>query len=161
MNYFKWFFNGLLPVLLCAHVEAMFSKRTREYKDRDPEKRFRCNIGELFMDSTISAARAASIFEDAELAGTKHVAGLQIKGSRKHNHSHRDLMQKLTKRSQWAPLYYAPIRVWDKKKQLEVTVQCPFMLPHEQVWAFVQKTKSMICLVQQACPASAWLISKK
>jgi hypothetical protein len=123
----------------------MWAKRSREYETRQdpPEKRLRNNIAELFLDNAISADRAASLFADAQLAHADYVADLApkkgwYKRKKRFPNAHRDLCRRLLKRNPWPPVYYASITVFDQKLQRDAVVQCPFLLPHEIVWAFAQ-----------------------
>ena len=129
--------SRMLPTIIVI-LFAMFAKRAREYerKDLQPDKRFRANLSELFLDNAISADRALSLLEDANAAGTRHVKDLTkanpYKGKRNFRaNASRDLRRRLLKKSPWPPLYYADIVVWDISKQTEVTVKCPMLMPHE------------------------------
>ena len=116
----------------------MFAKRQRQYENMNlpKDKRFRANVSELFLDNTISADRALSLFEDAQAAGTRHIHDLAKPHpykSKSHfrKNAARDLRRRLLKGSAWPELYYTDIRVWDIPTQSERTVTCPMMLPHE------------------------------
>ena len=56
----------------------MFAKRQRTYQhdEPNPEKRFRHNVAELFLDNQVSADRVQSLINDAKLANTKRVGDL-------------------------------------------------------------------------------------
>jgi hypothetical protein len=99
------FFNSALVLLLCIHADAMFSKKQRYYEEKvkDPERRFRSNVAELFLDNQVSADRIMSVFEDAKLAGTKHISDLCSKTKSKtkkkfRKNAQRDLLRRLLKK---------------------------------------------------------------
>lgn len=126
-------------MFICAFADlglkyTMLSKHSLPY---DPQqvpdaKRFRHNASDLFLTNTVSAKRAASLFADAELAGTEHVADLGKIGARAGSrNNHRDLLRRLVKKSKWPKLYFAPVRVWNRRTQAEEIQQVPVLLPHE------------------------------
>ena len=129
-------------------AEAMWHKNDRQYQfqQEPPERRFRSNLAELFLDNQVSADRTMSLFQDARAAGTKHVEDLAKKSSysrvsKKFAHSvfpnaRRDLLRRLVKRSLWPPLYFAKIRVFDSASQQEVLCTFAMLLPHELAWAW-------------------------
>ena len=134
----------LSPIIWSHHVSAMFAKRQREYdlKDIQPEQRFRHNAAELFLDNQVSGERMLSLLEDAQLAGAENIKDLckgncKKKGKFRANAA-RDLLRRLRKNSAWPDLYYAPVRVWDKKTQTETLATLPFLLPHEIAHAFLK-----------------------
>ena len=123
--------NLMLLALFVCGVSGMYSKRPLPDKDQlPPARRLRANLADLFLSNEVSGARAASMFEDASVANPRHVKDLA-----KVNkvHATRDLRRKLAKRSQWPQLYYAPVRVYDKTLDAQVTVQLPMLLPHELI----------------------------
>ena len=101
-----------------------------------PEKRLRANLGDLFLSNDISGARMRSLAEDATTAGAKGTEDFATAGaSGKHKHNiPRDLLRKLRKGSAWPALYYARIRVFNLKRQVEEKVWLPLLLPHELVY---------------------------
>jgi hypothetical protein len=139
------FFNSALVLLLCIHADAMFSKKQRYYEEKvkDPERRFRSNVAELFLDNQVSADRIMSVFEDAKLAGTKHISDLCSKTKSKtkkkfRKNAQRDLLRRLLKKNQWPPVYVASIRIFDPKTQTIKWTDCPFLLPHEVIQVLFQ-----------------------
>lgn len=46
---------------------------------------------------------------------------------------HRDLLRRLAKRSLWPRFYFASVRCWDSRRQLEVIAEIPVLLPHEML----------------------------
>ena len=131
--------GGCCSESICAFADlglkyTMLSKHSLPY---DPQqvpdaKRFRHNASDLFLTNTVSAKRAASLFADAELAGTEHVADLGKIGARAGSrNNHRDLLRRLVKKSKWPKLYFAPVRVWNRRTQAEEIQQVPALLPHE------------------------------
>lgn len=134
-------------------VRAMLSKRALGF---DPEavpakKRFRHNLADLCMSNDLSGSRAQSLFQDALAAGAAHVADLAAVGSSgKHRgNAHRDLVRRLMKHSSWPKPYWAGIRVWDLKKQVEYTAALPFWLPHELVKALCVRASLPAFLCQE------------
>ena len=149
MKVFHTSFAMVLPWLFLQGVASMFAKRQRCYEDKHepPERRFRSNAAELFLDNTLSGDRVLSLLEDAHAAGAAHVQDLcgllkshtsSCKKNKFRTHAQRDLLRRLLKRCSWPPLYYAPIRIFDQKTQTMQSVECPFMLPHEIVHVFLQ-----------------------
>jgi hypothetical protein len=113
----------------------MLSKRGLGYDptDRANTKRLRANVSDLLLSNEVSATRARSVFEDAQLAGAAHVADLASTGNhgRCKGNIARDVLAKLLKRNQWPKPYYAKIRVFDRKTQATITAWLPILLPHE------------------------------
>ena len=112
---------------------SMLSKRALPH---DPQsvpasKRFRANAADLFLTNTVPARRAATLFADATAAGAQHVDDLAEVGRRPLQNRHRDLLRRLCRRSKWPSLYYAKVRVWNRKTQAEEVVCVPVLLPHE------------------------------
>ena len=95
-----------------------------------PDRRLRANLADPFLSNEVSGARIASLFEDASVANPRHVQDLAKLNTK---NSTRDIRRKLAKRSQWPQLYYAPVRVFDKTTDAEITVQLPMLLPHELI----------------------------
>lgn len=123
----------------------MFSKHQLAYNPEDLQasKRFRANAADLFLTNTVSAARAASLFEDAVAAGTQHVKDLGKISSgkrKKSKNKHRDLLRALARRSAWPKLYLASIRVWNRKTQSEEVQEVPVLLPHEVIAEIAHKS---------------------
>lgn len=82
----------------------VFQEAENEEKVKDPERRFRSNVDELFLDNQVSADRIMSVFEDAKLAGTKHISDLCSKTKSKtkkkfRKNAQRDLLRRLLKKS--------------------------------------------------------------
>lgn len=121
----------------------MFGKRTRGYDESEvpPARRFRSNIGDLFLGNEVSAQRARDLIEDARLAGAAGVADLAAAGSggRHPGNTHRDLLRAFLKNKGWPPPYQAPVTVFDPRQQGLVTKVLPMWLPHELVWAFARR----------------------
>ena len=125
----------VLSIVVCSNVAAMFSRKAREEHSGDAQRRFRANLESLFLANTVSANRIQSVAEDAQAAGAGGVKKIaHIKGK----HMHRDLLRRLSKGNKWPPLYKAPIRVWDAKKQVQTIIQLPVLLPHEVLDAFAK-----------------------
>ena len=63
MRTMQWI--ALIAHLIC--VLPMFHKRARQGQDEhDPTKRFRANLGDLFLANEVSGARTQSLFSDAQ-----------------------------------------------------------------------------------------------
>ena len=142
MRTMQWI--ALLAHLIC--VLPMFHKRARQGQDEhDPTKRFRANLGDLFLANEVSGARTQSLFSDAQLAGAQHLSDLAGISSSGTNCS-RDLVKKFMKRKKWPALYKASLRVWDPKTQTEQRVLLSMLLPHElvSVVAKVNSTASLL-----------------
>ena len=120
----------------------MFSKRGRPWEAEalPPDRRLRANLADLFVSNDVSAARAQSIFADAEASGARNVADLAKAG---HTGKHkknlaRDLTRKLLKNSQWPRPYNAQVRTWNAKAEKVELQEVPVLLPHEIVWAMTK-----------------------
>ena len=122
------------------------SKLSRGYGKEDvpPHKRFKANVGDLFLSNDISGIRAQSLCADALDAGAsasclKRMAKAGVSGKRPGNIA-RDIGRQLkAKRTKWPPLYWAHVRVWDPKTQAEKLHLMPIYLPHELVRAVCEK----------------------
>jgi len=65
-------------------------------------------------------------------AGTQHIKDLaKIGSSAGSRNSHRDLLRKLAKTSQWPKLYFGGVRVWNRRTQAVEIQHVPVLLPHE------------------------------
>ena len=134
----------------------MFSKRGRPWEAEalPPDRRLRANLADLFVSNDVSAARAQSIFADAEASGARNVADLAKAG---HTGKHkknlaRDLTRKLLKNSQWPRPYNAQVRTWNAKAEKVELQEVPVLLPHEIVWAMTKdESTSEHLLRQQLC----------
>lgn len=143
---------------LIGDALAMFSKRQGPNRDSDdPAKRFKANIDDLFLSTDISALRAQSLYSDGaacDVPGFALRAKVGQRGSSRGN-VHRDLLRQLTRRNQWPELYFAPIRVWDIKKERLVTAQLPFLLPHDCIHKFGQSCNAQVLYSMEAlCQSS-------
>jgi hypothetical protein len=124
---------------VCASADLklkyqMLSKRSLPYNPQQvPDaKRFRLNLADLFLTNTVSAKRAVGLFADAHSAGTQHIKDLaKIGSSAGSRNSHRDLLRKLAKTSQWPKLYFGGVRVWNRRTQAVEIQHVPVLLPHE------------------------------
>ena len=117
----------------------MFSKRGRPWEAEalPPDRRLRANLVDLFVGNDVSAARAQSMFADAEASGARNMADL-AKAGRTGKHKKnlaRDLTRKLLKNSQWPRPYNAQVRTWNTKAEKVELQEVPVLLPHEIVWA--------------------------
>ena len=110
----------------------MLSKNKRGYGENaiPQHKRFRQNLADAYLAGQVTAARAASLFTDAEAAGATGVEDLARLGGKNAN---RSLRRKLLKQHHWPKLYYSKIPCWNPKKQIQEMVEMPFLLPHEVV----------------------------
>ena len=110
----------------------MLSKNKRGYDENaiPQHKRFRQNLADAYLAGQVTAARAASLFTDAEAAGATGVEDLGRLGGKNAN---RSLRRKLLKQHHWPKLYWSKIPCWNPKKQIQEMVEMPFLLPHEAV----------------------------
>jgi hypothetical protein len=137
MKLISWHIALKLTISLSSwcHAQAMFSKRGR---DKDPGqgtgKRFRANVVDLFLGSTNSAERIRELAEDAHDAGADGVR--DFKKIKKDRNVHRNMLRRVLKGCQWPPVYYAPVRVWDRKQQKTEVLQYPMLLAHEVLDTF-------------------------
>ena len=123
--------NLALLALFVCNACGMYSKRPLPNREQlPPDRRLRANLADLFLSNEVSGARIASLFEDASVANPRHVQDLAKLNTK---NSTRDVRRKLANRSQWPQLYYAPVRVYDRTTDAEITVQLPMLLPHELI----------------------------
>jgi hypothetical protein len=126
----------------------MFTKRPLPHdKDSEPPSlRLRANIADLFLQNDISGTRAQSIFSDGHACGLEGFRKLAEVGGKVKVHKQniaRGMRRNLIKGSHWPQLYYAQIRVWNKRSQQETTTWLPFLLPHELLASFLKLNPSI------------------
>ena len=133
----------LLVVGLFGHGLCMFQKRGREEgpDEGDPHKKLRNNVADLFLANEIAGARAGSVFQDAAACGLRGFRKL-AEGAKSKKNVHRNILRTLGKNSKWPELYWAKIRVWKPKQQVESWSWVPFLLPHELVAALSSSAAS-------------------
>ena len=100
-------------------------------------RRFRANLSDLFLGGDISGTRAASLVQDAQAAGTRHLSDLAHTPATSSNH-HRDLLRRLSKDSLWPKVYMADIPVWCRRTMTVKQAVVPMLLPHEIVATFLK-----------------------
>ena len=98
---------------------------------RDAPRRFRDNVGDLFLSGAVPAKRARTIFEDADASGATGVSDLADVAD--NSHVHRDLLRKLKKGKKWKPAMEFHIPLWSKKSCKQSIGKIKIMLPHEIV----------------------------
>ena len=153
----KVFINCLIVLLRAAlqvRVSKMFSKHARPYDDSDlpPSRRFRHNAADLFLENTISGRRAATLFRDAADAGTQHVSDV---ASVRNKNAHRDLTRKLLRKCKWPKMYFASVRVWNRRRQQEERVEIPVLLPHEVLSSIAHRSDiGQMCSRTNLSPAA-------
>ena len=120
----------------------MFSKLSKAYGQEyvPPHKRFKANVGYLFLSNDISGVRAQSLCADAVAAGATASCLKRMPrsgcGGKSLGKCARDIGRQLkAKRTKWPPLYWEYVRVWDPNTQTEQRHLMPFYLPHELVRA--------------------------
>ena len=122
----------------------MYQKRGKAYdQDRIPHaKRFKTNVGDLYLGNEISAERAQSLFQDAEASGATGLSALAKVGARGtlRKNVARDLRRQLAKGSKWPRPYLAAVRVVDPKRGEQETQEISILLPHELVWTMAEET---------------------
>ena len=108
----------------------MLSKTKRPYDPEalPPDKRLRANVQDLFANSLLSGKRLQELINDAAGAGASSMGCLSRKDDK---NATRHLRPKFLKRNQRPDVYWARIRVKDKKTQAEDTQLCACLLPHE------------------------------
>ena len=74
-------------------------------------------MNDLLLGNDVSAARAHSLFVDAEAAGVANVGDMARCGRRGKypGNLHREMLGKLVKRSQWPKPNYGEVLVFDRK----------------------------------------------
>jgi hypothetical protein len=108
-----------------------------------PDVIFQDDVEDMFADNVISGARAAVLLEKAKTAGVK-VMGKMFKkapgvSKKQKKNFCRDLKRKVRKNDKWPELYWFDARVWDRKKDEEVTKRICILLPSEileTIWTF-------------------------
>jgi hypothetical protein len=79
------------------------------------------------------------LFQDGLACGVEGFRQLADAGGKRKKHKQnmaRALRTALSKGSHWPQLYYAQVRVWNKRTQQETSVWLPFLLPHELLASF-------------------------
>ena len=128
---------------------SMAPKHARcEAAAEDPAKRFRADVGNLFLDNILSGHVAQQVAASASAAGARGVGEFARAGaSGKHpGNCARDCLSRLTKghKKLWAPLYYADIPVLNIRTSKEELKQIPFMLPHAVLKTWLQRDPGML-----------------
>ena len=143
----QWLFFLLHFLTACS----MFHKRGRQDQDEpNLQKRFRHNVGDLFLGNQISGVRTQSVYSDAQMAGAQHVSDLARTGGEgmKPGNASRDLRNKFRKGKGWPAIYRAKLRVWSPKLQRETTAIMSIALPHELMGALAKKNSTAALLSQ-------------
>ncbi len=142
-----WFRFAIVFLLAADAAMAMYSKRHlgEDYEKAAPDKKLRSNLAALFCQNDVSGQRAASLFQDAHSAGAAYMQ--DVSSILPDKNSSRNLTRRLSKRKRsfWPPLYYAKLRVFDKKTQKVVKAWCPMFLPHELVFFWCRRTTRRAC----------------
>ena len=109
----------------------MLSKNKRPYDPEllQPEQRARANMQDLFANNAISGHRAQELINDFAAAGARGLR--RLTGKRGKRHAARDLRRGFLRNTQWPDLYWAQIRVYNKRTHKEETQWLAFLLPHE------------------------------
>lgn len=138
-----------LATIFASLAEAMYSKRALPALDELPAaKRFRRNVGDLFLGNQVSGQRTMSLLEDAVAAGTKNIGDLLGNTSSssainaqekwKDKNAGRDLKRRLLKKSLWPRSYIFELPVWDKEKQCATKAKISMMLIHELIFQLMK-----------------------
>ena len=139
---FYFYRTAWILYLFFYTASSMYSKRHlgEDYQQAPPDKKLKANLAALFCQNDISGQRAASLFQDAHAAGAANMR--DVSDILPNKNSQRNLSRRLNKRKRffWPPLYYAKLRVFDKKTQKIVKAWCPMFLPHEIIFYLLQKT---------------------
>ena len=109
----------------------------------DPQVAFQDDVEDLYAENVISAARAAHLLSKAQDAGIK-VATKFIKkapGVKKKfaKNVARNLRRSIRKHDKWPDPYWFDARVWDRRKDKEVTQKICILLPSEVlevIWTY-------------------------
>ena len=105
------------------------SKRPYDAATLPADKKLKSNVQDLFANNQISGQRAQELINDIVGAGAK---GLErCVGNASRQNAARNLRRNFLKRCQWPDLYWAPVRVQNKKTHEEETQSIAFLLPHE------------------------------
>ena len=114
----------------------------------DPAKRFRSDVGRLFLDNVLSGQVTQHLAASASSAGARGVADLaKVGASGKHaGNCARDLLSRLAKghRRAWGPFYYASVPLLNLRTGEEETKQLPFLLPHVVVYTILKRDPGMV-----------------
>ena len=113
-----------------------------------PTKRFRTSMLDKFLSSKLSGKETRELLEDAHAAGAKHIGDLAKvgrSGARPGNIC-RDLLRKACRphRKFWPPFYWAPVTLYDSKKQEEISVNIPFLLPHLVLHYWIKERPALL-----------------
>lgn len=114
----------------------MLSKNKRPY---DPEelprgqRRLRANVRDMAASNMVSASRMQEFINDMADAGLGEFTSMRGDATKKGGNTAKKLRRGLLKDCQWPDLYYAEIRVLNKKTHKEEKQWCAFLLPHEYI----------------------------
>ena len=127
----------------------MYTKKGYENHNAEmsPSKRLRRHLADLATTNTVSYLEAQSLFQDAVTAGAAHCDDLALPNSTRKNIA-RDFRTKARKGSPWPKPYYAPIRVWNVKKQEVASKLIPFFLPHDILHCLAHEASNSEKLLQ-------------
>ena len=133
----------LVSAWIKKHAKAMLSKNKRGYEIKTVpfRKRFRANLSDAYLAGSLTAARAANLFTDAQSAGAGGIEDLAGLGEKNAN---RSLKRRLLKNNHWPKLYWADIPIFDPKQQVQKSAPMPFILPHELVATFFPMGRTCI-----------------
>lgn len=102
----------------------MLSKTKRPYDPEalPPDKRLRANVQDLFANNLLSGKRLQELINDAAGAGASSMGCLSRKDDK---NATRHLRSKFLKRNQWPDVYWARVRVKDKKHRPRIHNSVP------------------------------------
>ena len=117
--------------LLQRRAPCVLSKNKRPYDPSrlPPAQRARANMQDLFANNALSGSRAQELINDFAAAGAQGLRRLTGAPSRKNAARH--LRRGFLRRTQWPELYWAQVRVYNKRTHKEETQWLAFLLPHE------------------------------
>ena len=117
--------------LLQRRAPCVLSKNKRPYDPEllQPEQRARANMQDLFANNAISGHRAQELINDFSAAGARGLR--RLTGASGGKHAARHLKRGFLRNPQWPGLYWAQIRVDNKKSHTEEAQWLAFFLPHE------------------------------
>jgi hypothetical protein len=145
----RWLLFAL--ALHAAVCGAMYSKRNRvnDFENNDGS-RTRRRIEDMFLRNAMSGEDAQGFLRDGVRDGLPRPQELEHLASGNKKNISRNLRRRILKphKKTWPAPYVASIRVWDRKKGIEVRKRLPILLPHEIVGTMLREN-SLDTLTQQ------------
>ena len=130
-------------------LEEMYNKRTlpcEEVNDIPPEKRFRADMIDIFLNNDLSGQRSARVLGNASLAGTQHIEDLQVAPGK---NAYRNLLRKCFRNTKWPAPYELQVTAFNEATDAEEKSKLCMLMPHEVVHALLKVNDPRVLLEHQ------------